>query len=141
MARLMLVVNDSVGQRGIIHNPVWVHLLPQRMILPQCVIVHPILVKATLQPALHRVTMEMRGLSCCGREGRDVEHAGVCGVYALVIWEVDDNGLVVWVHVGHWGSSNEKVTCHARVKDNPCPYGGHVDIDSFEECSCSKRIF
>jgi hypothetical protein len=34
MAGLLLAVNGSVGQRGIIHNPVWVHLLPQRMILP-----------------------------------------------------------------------------------------------------------
>jgi hypothetical protein len=54
------VVNGRVGQRGIIHNPVQVHLLPQRMFFPQYVIVHPILVKTTLQPALHRVTMKMR---------------------------------------------------------------------------------
>jgi hypothetical protein len=60
MAGLMLVVDGGMGQRGIIHNPVRVHLLPQRMILLQYVIVHPILVKATLQPTLHRVTMEMR---------------------------------------------------------------------------------
>jgi hypothetical protein len=59
LAGLLLVVDCGVGQRGIIHNPVWVHLLPQRMILLQYVIVHPILVKATLQPALHRFTMEM----------------------------------------------------------------------------------
>jgi hypothetical protein len=49
-----------MGQRGIIHNPVQVHLLLQRMILSQYVIVQPILMKATLQPALHRVTMEIR---------------------------------------------------------------------------------
>jgi hypothetical protein len=60
MARLMLVVDGGMGQRGIIHNPVCVHLLPQRMILSQYVIVHLILVKVTLQPALHRVIMEMR---------------------------------------------------------------------------------
>ncbi len=60
MARLMLVANGGMGQRGIIRKPVRVHLLPQRMILVECVIVHPILVKATLQPALYRVTMEMR---------------------------------------------------------------------------------
>jgi hypothetical protein len=60
MAGLMLAADGGVGQRGIIHNPVQVHLLPQKMILPQYVIVHPILVKATLQPALHRVTTEMR---------------------------------------------------------------------------------
>ncbi len=60
MAGLTLVVDGSVGQRGIIHNPVRVHLLLQRMILLQYVILHPIWVKVTLQPALHRVTMEMR---------------------------------------------------------------------------------
>jgi hypothetical protein len=51
MARLMLFVDGSMGHRGIIHNPVQVHLLPQRMIFPQCVTVHPILVKVILQPA------------------------------------------------------------------------------------------
>ncbi len=60
MAGLMLAVSGSVGQRRIIHNPVQVHLLPQRMILPQYVILHPILVKVTLHPALHRVTTKMR---------------------------------------------------------------------------------
>ncbi len=60
MAKLMLVNNGGVRQRGIIHNPVRVHLLPQRMILPQYVIVHPILVKTKLQPTLHRVMMETR---------------------------------------------------------------------------------
>jgi hypothetical protein len=34
MAGLMLAVNSGVGQRGIIHNPMRVHLLPQKMILP-----------------------------------------------------------------------------------------------------------
>ncbi len=60
LARLLFVDNGSVGQRGIIHNPVQVHLLPQRITLPRYVIVHPILVKTTLQPALHRVTTEIR---------------------------------------------------------------------------------
>jgi hypothetical protein len=60
MVGLMLAVDGGVGQRGIIHNLVQVHLLPQRMIFPQYAIVHPILVKATLHPELHRVTMEMR---------------------------------------------------------------------------------
>ena len=60
LAWLLFVVNGGVGQRGVIHNLVHVHLLPQRITLPQYVIVHPILVKTTLQPALHRMTMEMR---------------------------------------------------------------------------------
>jgi hypothetical protein len=56
----------------------------------------------------------------------------VSGVHALAIWEAGDNGLVGWVHVGHGGSSCEKVTCRTRVKDGPCYHGGHVDIDNFE---------
>jgi hypothetical protein len=69
---------------------------------------------------------------CCGGEGRDVEHACVSGVYMLAIWEAGNDGLVGWAHVGHRGSGCEKVTYRARVKDGPCSYGGHVDIDSFE---------
>jgi hypothetical protein len=60
LAWLLFADDGGVGQRGIIHYPVQVHLLPQRITLPLYVIVHPILVKTTLQPALHRVTMEMR---------------------------------------------------------------------------------
>jgi hypothetical protein len=60
LAWLLFVDDGSVGQRGINHNPVRVHLLLQRTILSQYVIVHPILVKTTSQPALHRVTTEMR---------------------------------------------------------------------------------
>ncbi len=44
-----------MGHRGIIHNPVQVHLLPQIITLPQYVILHLILVKTILQPAFHRV--------------------------------------------------------------------------------------
>jgi hypothetical protein len=88
MAGLMLVVNGGVGQRGIIHNPVQVNLVLQRMILPQYVTVHPILVKATLHPALHRVTMEMReweprlGImwACCAMAGR----AGMSSVHVCM---------------------------------------------------------
>ncbi len=72
------------------------------------------------------------GLLCCGGEGRDVKHAHVSGVHTPSTWEVGNNGFVGWAHVGHGGSSCEKVTCHARVKDGPCSHGGHVDIDSFE---------
>jgi hypothetical protein len=60
LARLLFADDGSVGQRVIIHNPVQVHLLPQRFTLLRYMIVHPILVKATLQPALHRVTTEIR---------------------------------------------------------------------------------
>jgi hypothetical protein len=57
---LLFAVNSGVGPRGVIHNPVQVHLLPQRFALPRYVIVHTILVKTTLQPELHRVLTEMR---------------------------------------------------------------------------------
>jgi hypothetical protein len=60
LARLLFADNGGMGQRGIIHNPVRVHLLPQRITLPQYMIVHPILVKTSLQPAVHRVTTEIR---------------------------------------------------------------------------------
>ena len=60
LAWLLFAVDGGVGQRGIIHTPVRVHLLPQRITLPRYVIVHPLLVKTTLQAALHRVRMEMR---------------------------------------------------------------------------------
>ncbi len=144
IASLMVVVDGGVGQRGIIHNPVGVHLLLQRMILPWCVIVHPILVKATLQPPLHRVTTEMReqelrpGImwAWCAMAGR----AGMLNVHVCMECTHSPFGRRVRM-VGHGGSSHEKVTSCARLKDGPWSYGGHVDIDSFEECSCSKCVF
>ncbi len=81
------------------------------------------------------------GMSCRGGEGRDVEHERVCGVHTLAIWEMGVDGFFGWGHVGHGGSSHEKMTCRARAKDGPCLHGSHVDIDSFKECSWSKRIF
>jgi hypothetical protein len=87
LAWFLFADDGSVGQRGIIHNPVWVHLLPQRITLPQYMIVHPILVKTTLQPALHRVTTEMRewearpGMiwACCTEAGRaEILRVHVC---------------------------------------------------------------
>jgi hypothetical protein len=55
LAWLLFADDGGVGQRGIIHNPVRVHLLLQRITLPRYVIVHPILAKTTSRPALHRV--------------------------------------------------------------------------------------
>ncbi len=46
--------------RGIIHRPVHVHLLLHRIVLPRCVILHPIFVKWTLHPAFVNVTTETR---------------------------------------------------------------------------------
>ncbi len=42
-----IVVGGILGTRGIIHNPVHMHLLPHRIVGPQCIMVHPILVKRT----------------------------------------------------------------------------------------------
>jgi hypothetical protein len=51
-----VVVGGRLGNRGIIHNPVQMHLLPHRIVWPPSIMVHPILVKMTLHPALHSVT-------------------------------------------------------------------------------------
>jgi hypothetical protein len=55
-AVVCVVVGGILGNRGIIHNPVCMHLLLHRVVRPQCVMVHPILVKRTLHPALQSVT-------------------------------------------------------------------------------------
>ena len=44
--------------RGSIHRPMCVHFLPQTMVRPQYLTMHPILVKCTSHPALHKVTMD-----------------------------------------------------------------------------------
>ena len=49
-----------VAASGIFHSPVRVHLLAHRTVQPRYKMVHPILVKAKLQPALHSVTTKMR---------------------------------------------------------------------------------
>ncbi len=48
-----MVVGWILGARGIIHNPVRMHLLPHRIIQPRCVMVHSILVKRTSQCHAH----------------------------------------------------------------------------------------
>jgi hypothetical protein len=70
--------------------------------------------------------MDDVGVLSQGRVGRNVKSAHVQGVYALAIWEPGNDGFVCGMHVGHGGS----VPCCARVKDGPCLYGIHVDIDS-----------
>ncbi len=64
LAAMVLKGNAVVGGvlggllvcRGIIHKPVHMHLLPHRIVQPQCIIVHPIFMKRTLHPALQSVT-------------------------------------------------------------------------------------
>jgi hypothetical protein len=59
--------------RGTIHRPVHVHLLPHKIVLPWCVIVHPIFVKWTSHPAFLNVMTETRecnaspGMMCACR--------------------------------------------------------------------------
>ncbi len=45
-----MVVGGMLGTRGIIHNPVYMHLLLHSIVRPKCIMVHPILVKRTLHP-------------------------------------------------------------------------------------------
>ncbi len=78
--------------------------------------VHPILVKCTVHPALHRVTTDrsecearpeiMWAAVGIGWEGRDVEGARVRGVYPCSIWEAGNNGRGGWENIGgrHVGS-------------------------------------
>ncbi len=81
------------------------------------------------------------GVSSRGEEGRNIKRAHVCGVYALAIWEMGNDGFVDLAHVGHGGSSCEKVTCHTRVKDSPHLYGSHVNIDSFRSAAEASAYF
>jgi hypothetical protein len=103
LAWLLFADNVGVGQRGIIHNAaVRVHLLSQRITLLRYMIVLPILVKLTLQPALHRVTTKMRewearpGMiwACCAEVGR----AGILRVHVCV--ECMRSQLGSWAMMG-----------------------------------------
>ncbi len=51
-----VVIGEILGTKVIIHNPMRMHLLQHRIVQPQCVMVHPILVKRTSHPALQSVT-------------------------------------------------------------------------------------
>ncbi len=75
VACLRMRVGDVV--RGIIHRSVRVHLLPHRIVLPWCMILHSIFVKWTLHPAFVNVTTETRECNaspgmmcaCCAAAG------------------------------------------------------------------------
>ncbi len=45
----------SLGVKGIIHSPMHVHLWLQTILLPWYTVVHPVLEKVTVHPALHIV--------------------------------------------------------------------------------------
>jgi hypothetical protein len=50
------VVGGLLVCRGITHNPVCLHLLPHRIVRPQCMMVHPFFVKRVSHPAMQSVT-------------------------------------------------------------------------------------
>jgi hypothetical protein len=56
---VVIVAGGMLQTRGIIHNPVRMHLLLHRIVWPRCVMVLPILVKRTSHPALQSVTTLM----------------------------------------------------------------------------------
>ncbi len=58
---------SGVEWSGIIQRQVHVHLWPQTIVQPQYPMEHPILVKVTVQPTLHIVTMDRR--ECNARPG------------------------------------------------------------------------
>ncbi len=71
------VVGGILICRGIIHNPVHMHLLPHRIVRSRCVIVHPIFIKRTLHPALLSLTTLKR--ECNAKPGMMWARSGVAG--------------------------------------------------------------
>jgi hypothetical protein len=55
-AVVVVVIGGILGTRDISHKPVCMHLLLHRIVWPQCIMIHPILVKRTLHPVLLSVT-------------------------------------------------------------------------------------
>jgi hypothetical protein len=84
-----------MGWRGIIHNPVRMHLLPHRIVRPRYLIQHPIFVSSTSHPALHSVTNLMRECEAnpgmmwarragVGRSGKSSVHVCVDCTHSLL---------------------------------------------------------
>ena len=57
----------ACAEMGIIQRPVVVHLLPYTIVLPQYVILHPIMVNCTSHPASHTLVTESN--ECDARPG------------------------------------------------------------------------
>ncbi len=96
--------------RGIIHNPVCMHLLLHIIVQPQCTIVHPIFVKRTLHPALQSVTTLTR--ECSAKPGMmwtrctvEIQCASVRGLHLIAVGQACDNGFVGKLYVGDGGGS------------------------------------
>jgi hypothetical protein len=84
-----------MGWRGIIHNPVRMHLLLHRIVRPRYLIEHPIFVNSTSHPTLHSMTMLMRECEAnpgmmwarhavVGRLGKSSMHVCVDCTHALL---------------------------------------------------------
>jgi hypothetical protein len=136
LAWLLSADAAGVGQRGILHNPVQVLLLLQRITLLRYMIMHPILVKMTLQPALHKVTTVMSEWEA--RPGMiwvrwaEAGRAGILRVHVCVECTRSPFGsrAMMGLLVGRMLVMGAAVMSKARVQDGPCPYGIHVNVDS-----------
>ncbi len=103
-----VVIGGILGTRGIIDNPVCMHLLPHRIVWPRCILVHPILVKRALHPALQNGTT----LMC----------------------ECNANPGMMWVRhaaAGNLGKSN----LHVYVDCTWSPLGRHATMGLLASCT------
>ncbi len=111
-----VIVGGILGTRGIIHNPVRMHLLPHRIVQPRCVMIHPILLKRTLHPALQSVTTLTS--ECNAKPGmmwaRGVM-VGMCGLHLVSVGQACDDDFVGKSYVGDGGISDEEVAHCTRV--------------------------
>ncbi len=145
-----MVVGGIVGTRVIIHNPVCMHLLPHRIVWPQCVMVHPILGKRTLHPALQSVTTLTSecdanpGMMWARRamaESLGKSNVHVCvdctwsplGRHAMV-------GFLEKFYVGDGVTGGEEVARCVRIQKHPFVDGIHVNIECAKECGGGKCI-
>jgi hypothetical protein len=117
------VVDGVIGGlqvcRGIIHNPVRMHLLPHRIVWPQCVMVHPILVKRTLHFApciaeCHHTNKGVQcqawddaGKACHSREFGKIQWADMCGLHLVAIGQAWDDGFNGKLYVRDGGAGGE----------------------------------
>jgi hypothetical protein len=100
--------------------------------------VHPILVKAILQPALQSVRTKNEGVGhqvgddvgkASGRGERgDVQCACVRWHHALNIGQSSNDGFGGWGDVGRRGRQHEEMAGGARVKDGPILEGIHIQV-------------
>jgi hypothetical protein len=96
--------------RGIIQRPVHVHLLLHRIMWPQYVILHPIMLKRTLQHVLQSMTTEISechaksGIMCAcrttsGRQGRSSRVVWVNWIQLTLGRRATSGLLIDWMSV------------------------------------------